>query len=79
MKSTVNEKFLPVFQPYDSTQAGLIRNALEQNNIICYVNNESVSSIRFGGIGMGAASMMVMVPESQQDEALKIISDLGLE
>lgn len=47
--------------------------------IICYVSNKNVSSIRFGGIGLGAAGMMVMVPESQQAEALEIISDLGME
>lgn len=79
MKSSDDENFVSVFQPYDITQAGLIRNSLEQNEIICYVNNENASGIRFGGIGLGAAGMEVMVPESQADAALQIISELGLQ
>jgi len=79
VKSADKESFVSIYQPYDTTQAGLIRSALEQNNVVCYVNNENVSSMRFGGLGFGAASMMVMVPESQRDEALQIISELGLE
>ena len=71
--------FISVYQPYDTTQAGLIRSALEQNDVVCYINNENVSSVRFGGIGFGAAGMMVMVPESQQEKARQIISNLGLE
>lgn len=79
MENLGDGKFAPVYQPYDTTQAGLIQRALEQNDIVCYINNENASTVRFGGLGFGAASMMVMVPENQRDKALKIISDLGLE
>jgi hypothetical protein len=79
MRSADKESFISVYQPYDTTQAGLIRNALEQSDIVCYVNNENVSSMRFGGQGSGAASMMVMVPKSHRDKAMQIISDMGLE
>ena len=78
MENTDHENFVAVYQPYDTTQAGLIQNALEQNDVVCYVNNENASSVRFGGLGFGAASMMVMVPESQQDKAYQVISELGL-
>lgn len=77
-KNIDHEKFVSAYQPADAMQAGLIRGSLEENDIICYVNNEIGSSMRFGGVGMGAASMMIMVPESQLDETLRIISDLGL-
>lgn len=79
MKRSGEEKFVSVFQPYDVTQAGLIRNALKKNSILCYVNNENAAGIRFGGIGLGAAGMDVMVPEGQADAALQIISELGLQ
>lgn len=79
MKKPDSEKFVSAFQPYDTTQAGWIQSALEENGIICYVNNENASSVRFGGIGFGAASMMIMVPQTQLEEARRIISDLGLE
>jgi hypothetical protein len=79
MKDLNNAKFISVYQPYDTIQAGLIQSTLEKNDIVCYVNNENGSSVRFGGLGFGAASMMVMVPESQKDQALQIISELGLE
>jgi hypothetical protein len=78
MKNMDNEKFVPAFHPYNITQAGLIQGALEQANMICYINNENASGIRFGGIGMGAARMTVMVPESQLEKSLQIISELGL-
>jgi len=78
VKNPEREKFIPILQPHDATQAGFIRSTLELNDIVCYVNNENVSSVRFGGIGMGAAGMMVMVPESQAEKARQLISDLGL-
>ena len=72
-------KFISIWQPADTMQAGLIRGALEKENIICYVNNENTSGTHFGGIGLGAASMAVMVPESQAEEAIEIIKGLGIE
>lgn len=72
-------KFISIFQPYDTTQAGFIRGALEQANIVCYVNNEQTAGMRFGGMGIGASAMSVMVPESQAAEAIEIIKELGLE
>ena len=72
-------KFVPIFKPYDTTQAGFIREALEQADIICYVNNENLSSVRMGGIGVGVGSMTVMVPDNQTEQAIEIIKGLGIE
>ncbi len=74
-----NTKFVSIFQPRDSIQAGLIQGALDHADIICYVNNENLSSIRTGGIGIGIGSMTVMVPETQAEEAIEIIKELGVE
>ena len=70
-------KFVSIFQPYDSTQAGFIRDALEQADIACYVNNENLSTMR-GGLGIGVGSMAVMVPENQIEHAIEIIKVLGM-
>ena len=75
--SAADEKLVPVSQPFDTMQAGIIQSALEDNNILCYVDNENMSAIRFGGMAIGAAAMTVMVPESQQEQAHQIISELG--
>ena len=76
MKDT---KFISIFHPYDSTQAGFIREALEQADIVCYVNNENLSSVGMGGIGFGMGRMTVMVPENQGEQAIEIIRGLGIE
>ena len=60
-------------------QAGFIREALEQADILCYVNNETLSSVRMGGIGLGVGSMSVMVPENQTEAAIELIKGLGIE
>ena len=74
-----NTKFVSIFQPSDTIQAGLVQGALEQADIICYVNNENLSSIRTGGIGIGIGSMTVLVPETQAEKAIEIIKELGIE
>jgi len=79
MKNMNDTKFVSIFQPNDAMQAGLIRGALEQADIHCYVNNENFSSIRMSGIGIGMGSMMVMVPDNQAEEAIEIIKELGIE
>ena len=66
-------KFVSIFQPYDAMQAGFIRDALEQADIVCYVNNENLSAIRMGGMGIGAGSMAVMVPVDRAEEAIEIV------
>ncbi len=78
MMSRINsEDFVSVYRPYDTTQAGLIQNALEDKDILCYVNNENASTVRFGGIGFGAAGMAVMVPKRHEEKARSIIAALG--
>jgi len=72
-------KFVSIFRPYDAMQAGFIRDALEQADIVCYVNNENLSSIRMGGAGIGVGSMAVMVPEDRAEKAIEIIKGLGIE
>ena len=74
-----NIKFIAVFQPRDPVQAGIIREALVQANVNCYVNNEIFSSTRMGGVSIGAGSMSVMVPEDQAEQARDIITGLGME
>lgn len=78
MNSSKDTRFAAVFHPYNTMQAGLIRSALEESGIICYVNNENLSGIRFGGMGIGAGSMAVMVPENQAKDAVGIIKELGI-
>ena len=77
MKSST--KFIPVFQPRDTIEAGLISGALEHAGIVCYVNNENLSAVKMGGGGIGVGRMTVMVPESQITKSLEIIADLGME
>ena len=72
-------RFISIFKPYDAMQAGFIRDALEQADIVCYVNNENLSAIRMGGMGIGAGSMAVMVPVDRAEEAIEIIKGLGIE
>ena len=79
MESMNDTKFVSIFQPYDATQAGFIRDALEQADIVCYVNNENISGMRFGGMGIGAGSMAVMVPKDRAEEAIGIIKALGIQ
>lgn len=71
------DTFVPIFQPHDSIQAGMIRTALENSDIPCYINNETASAVRFGGLGFGAAEMIVMVPKTQIEQAQAIIRELG--
>lgn len=73
------QQFICVFQPPDTVQAGMVRSALEDSGIPCYVNNENMSGLRFGGLATGAAAMQVMVPENQMDDALQIIRELGFQ
>ena len=78
MSNSNDTRFTAVFHPHNAMQAGLIRNALEQSGIVCYVNNENLSGIRFGGIGIGAGSMAVMVPKNQAEDAMEVIKELGI-
>ena len=73
MDNQNNEEFICVFQPMKHMQAGMIREALQDAGINCFVNNEAVSSMRFGGFGIGAGKMNVMVPRDQAEQAKKII------
>lgn len=77
MNDAKDEQFISICQPKDAVQAGMIREALEQAGVNCYVSNENFSAIRtFGGVGAG--TMAVMVPESQAEQATQIIKDLGV-
>ena len=78
MSNSNDTRFAAVFHPYNAMQAGLIRGALEQSGIVCYVNNENLSGMHFGGMGIGAGSMAVMVPENQAEDAMEIIKELGI-
>ena len=51
-------KFIAVFQLRDPVQAGMIRETLVQASVNCYVDNEIFSSVRMGGVSIGAGSMM---------------------
>jgi hypothetical protein len=79
MKNMNDTKFVSIFHPHDVTQAGFIRCALEEADIVCYINNENTAGTHFGGIGLGAASMAVMVPDNQVQEAREILKELGIE
>ncbi len=57
----------------------MIREALEQSKVNVYIDNETLSSVRFGGIGIAAGGMNVMVPENEVEQARKILADLGIE
>lgn len=79
MNDRDNMKFISVFQPRDTIQAGMIREALVQASVNCYVANEMFSSVRMGGVSIGAGNMSVMVPEDQAQLARDIITGLGFE
>ena len=72
-------KFVSIFQPYDVMQAGFIRSALEDVDILCYINNENFSSVRMGGMGLGIGGMTIMVPDNQAEQAIEIIKQLEIE
>jgi hypothetical protein len=76
MNDQDNMKFITVFRPRDPVQAGMIREALVQASVNCYVNNETV---QVGCINIGAGSMSIMVPEDQAEQARDIITGLGME
>ena len=73
----MKDKFIPIYQPRDPIQAGMIREAFEKAEIIFYINNENISSMRFVGTRIGAGDMTVMVQENFLEEALTLINDLG--
>ena len=80
MNDQDNIKFISVFQPRDPVQAGMIREALVQASVNCYVNNEMGGmSIGAGSMSTGAGSMRIMVPEDQAEQARDIITGLGME
>ena len=79
MKNMNNKTFVSIYHPHDSVHAGLISSALEHAGIVCYVNNENLSAIHMGSIGIGACSMAVMVPEDKAEEAINIIHEAGIE
>lgn len=79
MSNIINNRFIPVFHPHDSIQAELINSTLEQAGIVCYVNNGNLTSIYMGSIGIGAFSMVIMVPENMKELAEEIIKKLELE
>ena len=72
-------KLVSVFQPRNPVQAGMIREALTQASVNCYVDNETFSGVQMGGISIGAGKMSVMVPEDQAEQAKEIIAGLGME
>ncbi len=74
----VKSTFVSIWQPGSPIQAGMIRDALEQANINCYVNNEVACSARFGGVSLGAGGMAVMVPENEVGQARQILVGLGV-
>lgn len=78
MNDQDNTKFIAVFHPRDPLQAGMIREALEQAGVNCYVNNENFS-IQNGCISIGAGSMRIMVSEDQAEQAKDVITGLGME
>jgi hypothetical protein len=73
-----NTQFVPVFHPYDTVQAGLVRSTLEATGILCYVNNENGSAMQLGGAGAGVGNMTVMVPENQAKRANEILKERGM-
>lgn len=79
MNNQDDPRFVSICQPADPVQAGMIREALEQANVTFYIDNETTSTVRFGGVGIGAGRMTVMVPEGQIDQATQILAALGIE
>ena len=71
--------FISVWKPSSDIQAGLIRSTMEREGIACYVNNENMSGMGFGGMIIGIAGMDVMVPEDRVAEAKALINELGVE
>ncbi len=78
MNKQDNIGFVCVFQPANSIHAGMIREALEQAGINCYVNNDIASSVRLGGVSIGAGATRVMVPDDSAAKAREIITGLGI-
>lgn len=74
-----NIKLVSVFQPRDTMQASMIRDALQQNGIDCCIENENFSNVRLGGWGTGAGTMNVLVSSEKADLAKEILADLGFE
>ncbi len=75
-----DRKFVSICEPRDSIQAGMIRGALENAEIHCYINNENFATVRLGGgMGLGVGTMQVMVPEEQADTARDIVAGLGID
>lgn len=80
MNDQDNIKFIAVFHPRDPVQAGMIREALVQDGVNCYVDNENFTSVQMGGgMGIGAGKMRIMVPEDQAGRARDVITGLGME
>jgi len=76
MNTQDSMQFVSICTPNNSFHAGMIRAALESAGINVYINNESFSQIRQGGIGIGSGSMAVMVPENEAEKARQIIDAL---
>ena len=52
-------KFIVIFRPRETVQAGMIREALAQAGVNFYVENEVFSSVQMGGMGLGALEKCV--------------------
>jgi len=75
----MKDTFIPIFQPKDPIQAGLIKETFEEAEINFYINNENISSMRFVGMRIGAGDMIVFVQEAFVEQAQELISSLGIE
>jgi len=79
MTDDADIRFVPVCQPGGAIQAGMIREALQQAGVNCYVENETFSMVRLGGgAGTGLGAMRAMVPADQVDRARAIIAELDV-
>ena len=71
------DRFVAIYGPRNSHEAGLIRETLEANDIICYIDNENYYNVG-AVVAIGAKAMTVMVPETVAAQAKDIIDGLGL-
>ena len=77
MSEGETDRFVAIYHPGNSHEAGLVRETLEANDIVCYIDNENYYNV--GAIvAVGAKAMTVMVPESDAMRSKDIIDGLGL-
>ncbi len=65
---------VPLCQPADPLELGMIRRLLESEGIVFYINNENYGSL-YALPSIGHATMTVMVDASMLEEAQELLAE----